>query len=389
MTNEPLLIFLVAGEPSGDVLGGRLMSALRAASDREVQFVGVGGPAMAAQGLESLFPMTELSVMGIFEILPHARLLFRRMRETAAAIDEASPDAVVTIDAPAFAHGVAKRVRNQNIPRIHYVAPQLWAWRPWRVHKFKRHFHHLLALLPFEPPWFARYGVDCRFVGHPVVESEIDDADGAAFRARHGIDPDAVTVCVLPGSRNGEVTRLTASFSETIARLHMRYPQLVAVVPTIPNVSEMVREMVLDWPLKTVVTEDPGDKYSAMLACNVGLAASGTVTLELALAGVPYIVAYRLSPLTSAAAKVLIRIPYANLINLTADREIIPEFLQTKCNPENLSGAIVDLIEGNGAAQVAATRPVLEKLGLGGAPPSRKAADIVLEIIRVASEGGD
>lgn len=389
MKRDSLRIFLVAGEPSGDVLGARLMRALRAATDKEMEFIGVGGPAMTREGLNSLFPMSELSVMGIFEILPHARLLFRRMRETAAAIDTAAPDAVITIDAPAFAHGVAKRVQNADIPRIHYVAPQLWAWRPWRVHKFKRHFHHLLALLPFEPAWFARYQMDCRFVGHPVVESEVDDADGAAFRAKHEIDQDAVAICVLPGSRKGEVARLGTRFGETIKRLHERYPNLVAIVPTIPNVSAAVRELVSDWPLKTVVTDDPTEKYSAMAACNVGLAASGTVTLELALAGVPYVVAYRLAPLTFVAAKLLIRIPYANLINLTADREIIPEFLQTRCTPENLSVAIAGLIDNGGTAQVAATRPVLARMGLGGPPPSRMAADEVLKIIGAVPKAAD
>ncbi len=385
MTDEPLRIFLVAGEPSGDVLGGRLMIALKNAMDGNVQFMGVGGPAMQAQGLKSLFPMAELSVMGIVEILPHARLLFRRMRETAAAIDQASPDAVVTIDAPAFAHGVVKRIRNANLPRIHYVAPQLWAWRPWRVHKFKRHFHHLLALLPFEPAWFARHGVDCRFVGHPVVESEIADADGAAFRARHGIDPDAMAICVLPGSRKGEVSRLSQPFRETLARLRERYPDLIAVIPTIPNVSDLVRSFANDLPLPAIITDKPGEKFSAMAACNVGLAASGTVTLELSLAGVPYVVGYRLSPITWYLAKPLFRIPYANLINLTAGREIVPEFLQSKCCAVELCDGVSKLIEGDGAVQVAETRPALREMGLGGPPPSQRAARAVLEIAQAAS----
>jgi lipid-A-disaccharide synthase len=385
--NEALRIFLVAGEPSGDVLGGRLMAALKNATNGDVEFMGVGGPAMQAQGLKSLFPMTELSVMGIVEILPHARLLFRRMRETAAAIDQASPDAVVTIDAPAFAHGVAKRIRNSYVPRIHYVAPQLWAWRPWRVHKFKRHFHHLLALLPFEPAWFARHGVDCRFVGHPVVESEIADADGTAFRAHHGIDSDALAICVLPGSRKGEVSRLSEPFRETLVRLQERYPDLIAIIPTIPNVSDAVRNFARDLPLPAIVTDDPSEKYSAMAACNVGLAASGTVTLELSLAGVPYVVGYRLSPITWYLAKPLFRIPYANLINLTVRREVVPEFLQSKCCAAELCGGVSKLIEGDGDLQVKETVPALEEMGLGGPPPSHRAAQAVLEIVQKASTG--
>lgn len=386
MTGDDLLIFLVAGEPSGDVLGGRLMVALKDATDGAVRFVGVGGPAMRAAGLESLFPMSELSVMGIVEILPHARLLFRRMRETAAAIDAAAPDAVVTIDAPAFAHGVAKRIRSDGIPRIHYVAPQLWAWRPWRVHKFRRHFHHLLALLPFEPEWFARHGVDCRFVGHSVVESEVAQADGVGFRSRHGIESGARAICVLPGSRRGEVSRLAGPFGETLERLHERFPGLTAVIPTVPHVSPQVREAFGGLPLRTVVVDDPAEKFSAMAACDAGLAASGTVTLELAMAGVPFVAAYRVATVTSLLARLLVRVRYANLINLTLDREVVPEFIQGRCRADLLSEILGRLLDGGGAAQVAAMRPALEAMGLGGPMPSQRAAEQVLQIIRGRQE---
>ncbi len=385
MTREGPLIYLLAGEPSGDLLGGRLMAALKTATGGAVRFMGVGGPAMQAQGLESQFPMAELSVMGIVEVLPHARLLFRRMREAAAAVDNAVPDAVVTIDAPAFAHGVAKRIRNKNIPRIHYVAPQLWAWRPWRVHKFKRHFDHLLALLPFEPEWFARYGVDCRFVGHPVVESEVADADGAAFRARYEIAPNGQAICVLPGSRQGEVARLAEPFRDTLLQLQERNPDLIAVVPTVANVAECVREATTSWPIRTVIVEDRAEKFSAMAACNVGLAASGTVTLELALSGVPFVVAYKLSPVTYFLGRPLFHISYINLINLTAGAEIVPEYIQSKCNPAALCAGVSRLLEGEGAAQVAAMQPALEQLGAGSVVPSRRAADAILDIIGEAT----
>ena len=388
MSRDPLLIFLVAGEPSGDVLGGRLMAALKQATGGAVRFAGVGGPAMRAQGLESLFPMAELSVMGIVEILPHARKLFRRMRETAAAVDAAAPDAVVTIDAPAFAHGVAKRIRNDRIPRIHYVAPQLWAWRPWRVHKFRRHFHHVLALLPFEPEWFARHGVDCRFVGHPVVESEIAQADGAGFRTRHAIDPEDRAICVLPGSRYGEVSRLADPFRETLQRLHGKHPELSAVIPTVPNVAETVKEAFADLPLRTIFVEAPEEKFSAMAACDVGLAASGTVTLELSMARVPYVVAYKVTTVTYWLASLLVRIPYANLINLTLDREIVPECIQTECEPEILFDKVNHLLDGAGAAQVAEMQPALEAMGLGGPSPSARAATAVLEIIQARAGPG-
>lgn len=375
------LIFLVAGEPSGDVLGGRLMAALRRASDCPVEFIGVGGPEMRGEGLRSLFPMAELSVMGIVEILPHARRLFARMRETAAAIDAARPDAIVTIDAPAFAHGVAKRVRDRSIPRIHYVAPQLWAWRPWRVHKFKRHFHHLLGLLPFEPAWFARRGVSCRFVGHPVIENAMPAPEKSGFRERHGIAPDAPVVCVLLGSRKGEVARLAAPFRETLAGLCAAHPGLVAVLPTVPNVAQPVRELTADWPLRAIVVDAVGDKPSALTACDVGLAASGTVTLELALAGVPFVVAYRVAALTYILGKPLMRVRYANLINLILDREVVPEFIQRKCRAEYLTPAVSRLFGPEGARQREAVQPALMQLGRGARAPSARAADAVLDII--------
>ena len=371
----------MAGEPSGDVLGGRLMAALRLATDDNVRFIGVGGPEMQARGLQSLFPMAELSVMGIVEILPHARKLFARMKETAVAIDTAKPDAVVTIDAPAFAHGVAKRIKVERTPRIHYVAPQLWAWRPWRVYKFRRHFHHLLALLPFEPEWFARYDVDCRFVGHPVVESEVGQADGRGFREKHGIGPDTPTICVLPGSRHGEVTRLAEPFIGTLERLVERYPGLTAVIPTVPNVAGKVKEIFSTLPMRAVVIEDTGEKYSAMAACNVGLAASGTVTLELSMAGVPYVVAYKVATLTYWLASILVRIPYANLINLTLNKEIVPECIQTACEPDVLFTRVCALLDGGGAAQVEDMVSALKAMGLGGPPPSERAAAAVLDII--------
>ncbi|MDA0663811.1 MAG: lipid-A-disaccharide synthase [Proteobacteria bacterium] len=383
-----LTIFLLAGEPSGDALGGRLMAALRDMYDGEIDFRGVGGPAMQGEGLKSLFPMGELSVMGVVEILPHVRKLFARMHETAAEIDALAPQAVITIDAPAFAHGVAKRIRNRGIPRIHYVAPQLWAWRPWRVHKFKRHFNHLLALLPFEPAWFARHGVPCDFVGHPVIEMETGGETGAEFRERNGIGAEIPVICVLLGSRRGEVTRLAAPFRETLTILKRAHPGLVAVLPTVPNVADMVRTETADWPVPVVVSDDPKQKSAAFAACNVGLAASGTATLELALAGVPFVVAYRVAQLTYLLARPLMRVRFANLINLILDREVIPELLQNNCRSVRLAAAVAPLFGAAGKRQVTETEAALAQLGKDGPPPSRRAAEAVLKIIRDADESG-
>jgi len=357
------------------------MAALKTATGGAVEFRGIGGPAMQEQGLKSQFPMSELSVMGLIEILPHARKLLVRMRETAQAIDNLQPDAVVTIDTPAFAYGVVKRIQTRQIPRIQYVAPQLWAWRPWRVHKFRRQFDHLLALLPFEPDWFAQRGVDCHFVGHPVVEIEIGQSDGVRFRTNHDIDPNALAICVLPGSRQGEVSRLSTPFGETLRRLHEKYPNITAVIPTVPNVADAVMAAFDDIPLRTIIVEDTGDKFSAMAACDVGLAASGTVTLELAMARVPYVAAYKVATVTHWLASILVQVPYANLINFISNREVVPECIQSRCEPDMLFGHICRLLDGAGAGQVNAMRPALEAIGLGSVPPSERAAAAVLQII--------
>jgi lipid-A-disaccharide synthase len=357
------------------------MSALSRLSSGHIDFAGVGGEHMQAEGLKSLFLMEELSVMGIVEILPHVPKLLRRMSEVASDIDKLKPDAVVTIDAPAFAHGVAKRIHQRQIPRIHYVAPQLWAWRPWRVHKFKRNFNHILALLPFEPDWFERRGVSCRFVGHPVIESQAGQGDGVGFRQRHEFSPDATVLCCLLGSRQGEVKRHFDPFHSAIEKVGEKSPGLVCVLPTVPHLADKVREFAEALPCRAVVLLGNEEKYAAMAASNVALAASGTVTLELSMAGTPTVVAYRMAFLTYVLGKPLINVAYANLINLILDKPIIPEFLQTRCTGENLSQALINLLGPDGITQRELVEPGLKALGLDGMSPSDRAAEAVLEII--------
>lgn len=374
-------IFIVAGEPSGDVLGARLMAALSDMSAGAFRFTGVGGEAMQEQGLESLFPMEELSVMGLAEILPHLPRLLGRIRQTADAVDATAPRALITVDSPDFARRVARRLRDRSIPRIHYVAPTVWAWRPGRARGFARDFSHLLALLPFEPPWFERAGLPCTFVGHPVVESGADQGDGAGFRARHGIAADCPLICVLPGSRRGEVLRLAADFGKALEMLQRRYPKLRVVVPTVHGVAAMVERFAAGWPGSPLVVRSQAEKYDAMAASNVALAASGTVALELALARVPTVIAYRVAPLTHFIARRLVSVAYGNLVNIIEDKEIVPELIQNDCQPERLSHELENLLGPAGPAQVEACQPALRQLGLGGERPSRRAAQAVLDII--------
>lgn len=379
--SRPPSIFIIAGEPSGDALGARLISALRDLTGGKIEFHGVGGEMMREQGLESLFPMEELSVMGIAEILPHLPLLLRRIKETAAAVDQTAPDVLVTIDSPDFTRRVARRVTSRDIPRVHYVAPTVWAWRPWRAKGFARDFTHLLALLPFEPPWFQRVGLSCDFVGHPVIETGADSGNGAAFRTRHGIAADAPVICVLPGSRRGEVARLGGDFGSALALLAARHPGLRLVVPTIEALAPMVRELAAGWPGSPVVVRGAAERYDAMAAANAALAASGTVALELALARVPTVIAYRVASLTHFIVRRLLSIEFGNLINIIENREIVPELIQGECRPDRLAEALERMLGPEGAAQVEAVQPALMQLGQGGEAPSHRAARVVLDVI--------
>ena len=383
------LIFVIAGEPSGDGIGGRLMAALRARAGGRVRFAGIGGPAMTAAGLDSLFPMSELAVMGVIEVVPRVPRLLRRMRETAAAIRRERPAAVVSIDAPAFCFGVWRRLRGAGIPLIHYVAPTVWAWRPGRARKYARTIDHLMTLLPFEPPYFEREGLSCTFVGHPVLESGADGADGAGFRARHGLGDRGKVLGVLPGSRRGEVMRLMPHFGAAVARLADRFPGLEVVVPAIPALVPEIEAASRSWPVRPLVTSDVESKFDAMAACDAAIAASGTVSLELALAGVPMVIGYRLNPVTMVLVRRMIRVKYANLINLLLDRPAIPELLQGACRGEMLADAAQRLLDDEGARadQRAAAGEALAMLSAGDTSPSDRAAGVVLDLIEARDNG--
>ncbi|RTR23803.1 lipid-A-disaccharide synthase [Azospirillum griseum] len=375
----------MAGEPSGDALGARLMAATRRLTGGQVRFIGIGGEKMIAEGLVSLFPMGELTLFGVFELLPHLPNLIRRIDQTAAEILRVRPDAVIGIDSPGFTLRVAKKVRaaQPSIPLIHYVAPTVWAWKPKRAAKYAAIYDHLLAILPFEPPYFERAGLPCSFVGHSVVEGGAGRGDGSRFRAAHGLaDRDRVVV-VLPGSRKGEVARLLPDFRATLERLMPRHPNLVAVVPTVATVRDRVAAALADWPLRTILVEGDADKHDAFAAAEVALAASGTVALELALARLPSVIAYRLNPITVALYRRLIRVKYVNLVNLMLDRMLVPELLQEECRPDRLADALGRLLDDPQArqAQIDGVAEVARWLGQGDVPPSERAARVVLDLV--------
>ena len=379
------LVFVIAGEPSGDALGARLMVALRERTRGAVRFAGVGGEAMEAEGLKSLVPIQDLAIMGVAEVLPRARRIFRRVKETVAAIRAARPDAVVTIDSSGFTWRVAQRLRQhgERLLLIHYVAPMVWAWRAGRARRMARWYDHLMALLPFEPPYFQAVGLGCTYVGHPVIESGADHGDGSGFRQRYGIAADATLITVLPGSRRGEVHRLMPVFRATVELLQARYPALRVVIPTVGIVHDLVAAEVEKWPVPTIAVRGVGPKYDAFAASAVALAASGTVTLEVALAELPMVVTYRVNPITHAILRRLVNVRFANLINLVLDRPAIPELLQQDCAPEPLARELTRLIDDRLAREreIEAYHEGLRRLGRGGLSPGLQAADCVLRLI--------
>ena len=374
-----LRVFLVAGEASGDALGAALMDGLSALHPGAA-FEGVGGPHMAARGLSSLFPMDELSVMGLAEILPRYLALRRRMLQTADAVLRSRPDVLVTIDAPAFGLSVARRVRaaRPGARIVHYVAPSVWAWRPGRARRLRGVVDLVLALLPFEPPLLEAAGVPCRFVGHPAAR--VPRADPAPFRARHGLRPPAL--CVLPGSRRSEVSRLAPVLGRAVSLLAERRSDLRVVVPAAPAVHDLVAAAVADWPGDPVVVPpgDEAEKRAAFAACDVALAASGTVSLELARAGTPMVVAYDVHPLTRLILARLLTTDTVTLVNLVSGTRAVPEFLGRDCRPGPIAAA-ADALLGDASEQRAAFALALDRLGESGEPPGLRAARAVSDVL--------
>lgn len=377
--------FLIAGEPSGDALGGALLAGLRQL-DPALRIAGVGGPAMAAQGLDSLFPMTELSVMGLAEILPKYRALKRRIAQTAQAAAQFAPDVLITIDSPDFCLRVARRLRavTPALRTVHYVAPSVWAWRPGRAAKMAEVIDHVLAILPFEPPLMQAAGMSCDFVGHPVVSQPLaTPAEAAGFRAAHGIAADAPLVLCLPGSRQGEVTRLAGRFDEALMRLRDRVPELRVVLPTVPGVADMVRGMAKRWPTAPVIVQGDTDKRAAFAAADLALAASGTVSLELAANRVPMVIGYDMAPLSRALIGMLLRTDTVTLVNLVTQTRVVPEFLGRNCQPGPMAAALLELLDDPEAraGQVAAMDETMDRLGRGGEPPGLRAARSVMRAV--------
>jgi lipid-A-disaccharide synthase len=385
-------IFFVTGEPSGDALGGALIAALQQRTGGNLRIAGIGGERMRDEGLQSLVPLEELAIMGLAEVLPRAPIIFRRVRETVAAIRALRPDAVVTIDSSGFswrvAHGL--RRRGETLPLIHYVAPMVWAWRAGRARRMARWYDHLMTLLPFEPPYFERVGLSCRCVGHPVLESGADRGSGDRFRAARGLATDDLLITVLPGSRGGEVRRLLPIFGLALNHLRSAIGPFRVVVPTVATVAAAVAKAVCAWPGEPIVVQQPEEKYDAFAASRAALAASGSVVLELALAKLPMVVGYRLNPLTEIFLRRILKVRQVNLINLLLGRPLVAELLGRDCTPQRLARSLAELISDE---RVRATHrqgydEAVRRLDGEGVSPSLRAADQILELVAARRCGG-
>ena len=388
---KPLRFFIVAGEPSGDALGAKLIAALKGKVGSAAAFAGVGGEEMAREGLVSIFPLVDVTVMGPMSILPRLPRIIRRVHQTVAAALRFMPDAVIIIDSPEFTHPIAKRIRAAapEIPIIDYVSPSVWAWRPGRAKRMRPYIDEVLALLPFEPQAHVTLGgPHCTYVGHPLIErlDEIRNADAAGLARRLGLDPAKPVLLVLPGSRGSEVDRLIGVFGGTVATLARTEQPFEVVIPAVAHVRQKIEASSARWAVKTHVV-DVGEKYAAMRLARAALAASGTVTLELALAGTPMVVAYKVDRVI-AAVRFLIETPSVILANLILGENAFPEFLQEAATPQALSDAVRGVMSEGEVRdkQVAALARIPQHMTLpGGVHPSDAAADAVLKVLEVSA----
>lgn len=354
-------VFLSAGEPSGDFLGSQLMKALKVLLGEHVTFLGVGGPLMEEHGLSSLFSIEELSIMGLAEIIPHIRRIRKRIQETVTTIQTLKPDIVITIDSPGFNFRVGKALKKagSQIPLVHYVAPSVWAWRPGRARKVAQFLDHLLVLFPFEPPYFLKEGLPTSFVGHPVVEVGIEHSEDVDFRKRHRINPTAPLLTLLPGSRRGEISQLLPIFQETVMKLHQKFPGLHVVIPALPHLVDQIQNQLT---IPVTIVSTPLEKFAAYQASQVALVASGTVSLEVAAAGLPMVIAYKVNPLTYFLLRRLVKIPYACLVNILMNEEVVPERLQEDCTAEKLEKAVSELLSHQKNSMSQKMKEAVEKL---------------------------
>jgi lipid-A-disaccharide synthase len=377
---------LVAAEPSGDALGAGLMRALRRRLGEGVRFVGVGGGQMTAEGLQSPFDIADLSILGWAEGLKAYPRVVRRADETAALAARERPDAAVLIDSWGFTMRVAERLRRQdpNLKLIKYVGPQVWASRPGRAAVLARSVDHLLSILAFDAPLFEKEGLKVTPVGNPTLAKDFSKADAHWLRETLGAAPDDPILLVLPGSRRSEVARLMAPFGDAVGRLKASHPRLHVVLALAESVAAEARAAAAAWPVQPYLVEGEAARMDAMAGSTLALACSGTVSTELALGGCPMVIAYRVSGLTYALVKLVVKTRWATLVNIAAGRGIVPEFIQGHCNGPELAKALAERLDDEPLRrrQIAEQTEALALLGPRDGPdPSERASDAVIAVI--------
>ena len=390
-TSEKLarpLIYVIAGEVSGDIIGARLIREIKRLQKHKFSFAGVGGEQMTNEGVQSLFPISEMAVMGIFELVPHVPNLIRRIHETVQDIIAKKPVAVISIDSKAFTMRVAKLIQkkqkecDKEIKLIHMVAPTVWAWRPGRAKNISKFLDHLLTLFPFEPPFFTRHGLPTTFIGHPLAEQPVGCS--SVYRNIHDVDEATKIISLLPGSRPGEIKRLLPTFKKTLDLLLKKYPNIHIAMPTVVSVEGMLRRETLGWGTPVSIITDPEMKLNALAASSAALAASGTVTLELALAKVPSVIAYKVNPLSAIIGYFLVNQDAVVLPNKLMGKEIFPLYLQWKCTPYNLYKAVFQKIENPKDQLIEVSDAIRNMLRPNGQSSQNLAAQIIINLV----EGG-
>jgi len=382
------LVYIIAGEPSGDLLASRLMLALRE-KDPDIRFAGMGGETMTALGFESLFDISDISVMGILEVLPRLRLILRRINQVIADIRERRPDVLVTVDSWGFVHQALARLKKEGyrVPKVHYVAPQVWAWKKGRAKTVARLVDHLITLLPYEPPYFEKYGLQCTFAGHPVIENTANlTGDPLAFKTKYGIPEHCTLMSVLPGSRHSEIKRLVPVFKKTLRQLKNEFPGLFLVIPSVAAISQEVEAAFADLEVPHRIILGQYERYAAFRSSVFALAASGTVSLELTACGTPHVIAYKFGDVTNLILKRFVGTRYANLINILADELVIPEFVLEHCDEVLMVPVVTYLMQHpeKTKAMMNEAQQHLRKLKPDDTMPSEKAAETVLKMMTLS-----
>lgn len=378
-------VFLIAGEPSGDFLGAHLLKELKA-TKQSFSFKGVGGDLMVAEGLEEVLPFSDFSIMGFFGNLKKTYRLWRHIDVLEKLLKEEKPDLLITIDFPGFNFHLGKRLKGSGIRHLHYGAPTVWAWRSNRAKKVSKFLDHLMTLFPFEPPYFEKHGLATTFVGHPLMEQLGPLGDGERFRKSHGIDPHDSVLLVLPGSRASEIKTLVPIFQKTVQQLQTKGRRIWIVIPTLEAVKALIPEQ--GWGDRVVMLTDLQEKNDAYAAATVALAASGTIALELALAQVPMVIAYRVGFMTSLVLLCLLKTPYVCMVNILLRRPIVPELLQGRCTPDRLSQALRSLLLGDFLRdkQKKAFSRLPKMLSCPPGTPSQNAAKVVMDLLKTSKD---